>query len=87
VRSRTRCEDGSAGIKRGWAGLPRKFHTAGERLVCVRVWVTSLAQGTKEGQERCVCAPQEKLSDKRLRVYEGCDEYSPTCVLPPVQKS
>lgn len=30
------CEDGSGGIKRGWAGLPRRFISAGkeERCVC-----------------------------------------------------
>jgi len=55
------CEELSGGIKRNWAGVPRRM----------------FKQSSNE--ERCVCVEEKRLSDPRLRLYDGCSPASYIC--------
>ena len=78
------CEDGSGGIKRGWDGVPRRFHATGS----LRAGAARLADASDAGagkkDERCVCVDAGRLSDARLRVYDNCDPRAKSCDLGPL---
>jgi len=69
------CSENSAGIKRDWAGVPRKMFKPGKKdpkCVCIRT--TGPSSDTGEGNEG-------DLNNANMKLYPNCGKYDVSCKL------